>query len=165
MDINEIQKKCETVDLIEEMLTAGMRVEIETHAGKFFAYGKVEHAPEEFVQELEHGHGTSLLDAMRELVDIYRDANNKESRADELQRELQATLKHGETPLVEIGPNAACACGSVAPLVVHRNEPYRCDWKTGKLTRLRDGVRFLQATPGEIGSCPDCHQHYNLKQS
>jgi hypothetical protein len=106
----------------------------------------------------------SLIDALGHVVDAIRRLRGEPTREAELAKMLEANNSHVAAPPVELGPDAACGCGSRSPLIVERKVNVFIDWRKGNAFVPGDAIAELAAEgqPGEIGRCPDCGNFYTF---
>lgn len=92
---------------------------------------------------------TDVNDAFNMAVDAIRRSRGEPTLEDEIAAMLEADQQHADAPPVEIGPNAACGCGSQNPLIVEVKARVLVYWDGGTRTDFPD-------LTGKIGTCPDC---------
>lgn len=108
----------------------------------------------------------SLIVALGLIVDSIRYQRNEPSREEELAIMLRADDLHAAAPPVNLGPTAACHCGSRKPLVVERPVKVFFPWD-GSQPQFDSvfGIMGIAgpANAGEIGTCPDCGSHWTFR--
>lgn len=108
----------------------------------------------------------SLIVALGLIVDSIRHQRGEPSREEELAKMLEADDSHAAAPPVELGPKAACHCGSRKPLIVERKVKVFFPWD-GSQPQFDSvfGIMGIAgpANAGEIGTCPDCGRHYTFQ--
>lgn len=114
----------------------------------------------------------SLIVALGLVADSIRHQRGEPSRAEELAKMLEDDDSHAAAPPVELGPNAACHCGSQRPLVLLRTFKFFVPWSDGlaycpaNVMRAELDLRGYNAPqPGEIGTCQDCGRNYTFGAS
>lgn len=105
--------------------------------------------------------GDTPLEAIRKASNIVQYITGQPSITEAADLAQAEDAKHESSPIVEIGPNARCSCGSKRPLLVQRNINFDVDWEMG-IMRSVDDLEFITRHPGEIGTCPDCGKAYKF---
>lgn len=103
-----------------------------------------------------------LLPALRFIADAIRKERGEPSLAEELAAMIEADQTFADSPIVETGEGAACACGSKLPLRLERRVGLAVPWDGSQGIPVMPPKLWAKPEPGEIGTCPACGKSYRF---